>query len=69
MKAVVIAVFMATGGTPVTNIIQTEGPCKPAMEQVVKSYGMTSYIKSWSNSSVKAEQGKTKLTVTCNATK
>lgn len=69
MKSLVIAVFMAAGAPPVTSTIQAEGPCKPVMEQVVKSYGMTSYIKSWSNSSLKAEQGKTKLTVTCSATK
>ena len=69
MKSLVIAVFIAAGGPPVTSQIQSDQPCKPVMEQVVKSYGMTSYIKSWSNSSLKAQKDQTKLTVTCSATK
>jgi hypothetical protein len=66
MKALVIAVFSMVGSAPVTTTMPAN-ECKPAMEQVVKSYGMTSYIKSWSNSSIKAEKGPTKLVVTCNA--
>lgn len=68
MKALVIAVFTIAGGNPVTTTYPATD-CKPAMEQAVKSYGMTSYIKSWSNSSVKAQKGETKLVVTCSVNK
>lgn len=68
MKAIAIAVLTMVGSPPQSNIVYgTE--CKPLMEQIVKSYGLNSYIKSWSNSSMKAANSTTKLTVTCSIAK
>lgn len=68
MKVVVYAVMTVLGGTPQASTIYSDS-CKPAMEQIVKSYGMYSYIRSWSNSSIKANNGKANLVVTCSTTK
>lgn len=68
MDFFVVAVLMVQGAAPQTTTFHAP-VCKPAMEQVVKSYGLSSYIKSWSNSSMKAYKDGMVLTVTCNAVK
>lgn len=67
-SAFVVAVLSVQGAAPVTTTFYAP-ECKPAMEQVVKSYGLVSYIKSWSNSSMKAANGGMYLTVTCSILK
>lgn len=68
MRVIAIAVLTMVGAPPQSNIVYgTE--CKPLMEQIVKSYGLNSYIKSWSNSTMRAANGTTKLTVTCSIAK
>lgn len=68
MKVIAIAVLTMVGAPPQSNIVYgTE--CKSLMEQIVKSYGLNSYIKSWSNSSIKAANTNTKLVVTCSVAK
>lgn len=65
MKFMLVAVLTVVGGEPKVVNFPTDN-CKASMEQIVKSYGLTSYIKSWSVKSMKANNGKMNLVVTCN---
>jgi len=67
-SAFVVAVLSVQGAAPVTTTFYAP-ECKPAMEQVVKSYGLESFIKSWSNSSMKASNKGVYLTITCGVIK
>lgn len=68
MKFLLIAIFMTTGTPPQAIHMQTND-CRASMEQVMKSYGMDKYIKTWSVSSMKADNGTSTLKITCNPVK
>jgi hypothetical protein len=69
MQHVVFAVLTVLGSAapqaPQVTTFRTDD-CKAGMEQVVRSYSLQQFVRSWSVKSMTADNGKLHLKVTCN---
>lgn len=67
MKHFVFAVLTVIDGGQAPQAINVPtDSCKVGMEQVVRSYGLQQFVRSWSVKSMTADNGKLRLKVTCN---